>query len=87
MYPENPEETRFSIGSVLCLYLINDYMNFRENPEAYLLHMVEDDGEVDIDFPPLDVREPISKFGFAKLSLVERTDVPSSHKQAYEVSV
>lgn len=42
------------------------------NIEAYTLHIAEDDGEVDMDFPALDNREPISKFGFSKLALVER---------------
>ncbi len=43
----------------------------RETVETYSLHIAEDDGEVDTDFPALDRREPISKFGFAKLALVE----------------
>ncbi|XP_067946635.1 target of rapamycin complex 2 subunit MAPKAP1-like [Watersipora subatra] len=38
--------------------------------ELYSLHMTEDDGEVDDDFPALDHKQPISKFGFAKLALV-----------------
>lgn len=42
----------------------------------FRLHLVEDDGEVDSDFPPLDGGEPISKFGFARLALVHRR--PSS---------
>ena len=40
--------------------------------DAYALHIAEDDGQVDVDFPALDNREPISKFGFAKLALVQR---------------
>ncbi|XP_033732497.1 LOW QUALITY PROTEIN: target of rapamycin complex 2 subunit MAPKAP1-like [Pecten maximus] len=43
-----------------------------ENIEMYSLHIAEDDGEVDMDFPSLDPREPVSKFGFAKLALVEK---------------
>ena len=37
--------------------------------------MVEDDGEVDFEFPALDNKEPISKFGFNRLALVEK-DIP-----------
>jgi len=31
---------------------------------------MEDDGEIDSDFPPLESREPVSKFGFDQLGLV-----------------
>jgi len=31
---------------------------------------MEDDGEIDSDFPPLENREPVSKFGFDQLGLV-----------------
>uniref|UniRef100_A0A3B3SMI2 Target of rapamycin complex 2 subunit MAPKAP1 n=1 Tax=Paramormyrops kingsleyae TaxID=1676925 RepID=A0A3B3SMI2_9TELE len=43
-----------------------------ENVNAYCLHIAEDDGEVDTDFPPLDSNEPIHKFGFSTLALVEK---------------
>ncbi|KAF3848702.1 hypothetical protein F7725_015199 [Dissostichus mawsoni] len=35
-----------------------------------------DDGEVDTDFPPLDSNEPIHKFGFSTLALVEKYSSP-----------
>lgn len=38
----------------------------------YGLYITEEDGEVDMDFPALDLREPCSKFCFAHLALVER---------------
>ena len=38
--------------------------------DAYSLHIMEDDGEIDSDFPPLESREPVSKFGFDQLGLV-----------------
>uniref|UniRef100_A0A3B5ME96 Target of rapamycin complex 2 subunit MAPKAP1 n=1 Tax=Xiphophorus couchianus TaxID=32473 RepID=A0A3B5ME96_9TELE len=47
-----------------------------ENVEAYCLHIAEDDGEVDTDFPPLDSNEPIHKFGFSTLALVEKYSSP-----------
>lgn len=40
--------------------------------ESYSLHIAEEDGEVDTDFPELDPRETFSKFGFAQLALVEK---------------
>ncbi|XP_077986303.1 target of rapamycin complex 2 subunit MAPKAP1-like [Glandiceps talaboti] len=43
----------------------------KENVDGYSLHIAEDDGEVDTDFPALDNREVISKFGFQTLALVE----------------
>ena len=47
-----------------------------ENVTAYCLHIAEDDGEVDTDFPPLDSNEPIHKFGFSTLALVEKYSSP-----------
>ncbi|XP_049630124.1 target of rapamycin complex 2 subunit MAPKAP1 isoform X2 [Suncus etruscus] len=43
-----------------------------DNVSSYCLHIAEDDGEVDTDFPPLDSNEPIHKFGFSTLALVEK---------------
>lgn len=39
---------------------------------SYGLYITEEDGEIDMDFPPLDLREPCSKFCFSHLALVER---------------
>ncbi|XP_077001104.1 target of rapamycin complex 2 subunit MAPKAP1 isoform X2 [Tamandua tetradactyla] len=47
-----------------------------DNISAYCLHIAEDDGEVDTDFPPLDSNEPIHKFGFSTLALVEKYSSP-----------
>ncbi|XP_069097864.1 target of rapamycin complex 2 subunit MAPKAP1 isoform X1 [Pleurodeles waltl] len=47
-----------------------------ENVDAYCLHIAEDDGEVDTDFPPLDSNEPMHKFGFSTLALVEKYSSP-----------
>uniref|UniRef100_A0A182P5W9 Uncharacterized protein n=1 Tax=Anopheles epiroticus TaxID=199890 RepID=A0A182P5W9_9DIPT len=38
----------------------------------YGLYMAEEDGELDLDFPPLDVNEPCSKFRFTHLVMAER---------------
>lgn len=38
----------------------------------YGLYITEEDGEVDADFPPLDLNEPCSKFCFSHLALVKR---------------
>ncbi|XP_068104053.1 target of rapamycin complex 2 subunit MAPKAP1 [Hyperolius riggenbachi] len=48
-----------------------------DNVDAYCLHIAEDDGEVDTDFPPLDSNEPIHKFGFSTLALVEKYSSPN----------
>lgn len=47
----------------------------QETIDLYCLHIAEDDGEVDTDFPSLDNKEPVLKFGFTKLALVEK-DIP-----------
>uniref|UniRef100_A0A8C9HWE9 CRIM domain-containing protein n=1 Tax=Piliocolobus tephrosceles TaxID=591936 RepID=A0A8C9HWE9_9PRIM len=47
-----------------------------DNVSAYCLHIAEDDGEVDTDFPLLDSNEPIHKFGFSTLALVEKYSSP-----------
>lgn len=49
---------------------------YSENVNTYCLHIAEDDGEVDTDFPPLDSNEPIHKFGFSTLALVEKYSSP-----------
>lgn len=48
-----------------------------ESVENYGLYITEGDGEID-DFPPLDLREPCSKFRFSHLALVKRkcADIP-----------
>lgn len=38
----------------------------------YGLFMSEEDGEIDLDFPALDVREPCAKFCFTHLAIAER---------------
>lgn len=63
-------------------------ISFSENIEMYALHIAEDDGEVDMDFPSLDSREPVTKFGFSKLALVEKDlPPPTSPKSAFVVTV
>jgi hypothetical protein len=44
----------------------------RDSVNHYGLYIAEDDGEVDWDFPCLDPREIVGKFGFNYLALVER---------------
>ena len=56
-----------------------------ENIEMYCLHIAEDDGEVDTDFPSLDNREPVSKFGFSKLAIVEKDIPPPANNRSSHV--
>ncbi|XP_048245100.1 target of rapamycin complex 2 subunit MAPKAP1-like isoform X2 [Haliotis rufescens] len=58
-----------------------------EDTGVYWLHIAEDDGEVDMDFPSLDKREPVSKFGFSKLALVERAPAHPTPKKSLVVTV
>ena len=48
------------------------------NVQGYALHLSEDDGEVDYGLPPLDKSEPVSKFSFPTLALVEKHQATGS---------
>lgn len=52
----------------------------------YGLYITEEDGEVDMDLPALDIREPCSKFGFSHLALAERRldSITSTTSSRYE---
>lgn len=43
------------------------------DPNAWTLRIVEDDGELDDDFPALERTRPISKFSFDEFAIVEAT--------------
>nr|CAB3263639.1 target of rapamycin complex 2 subunit MAPKAP1-like [Phallusia mammillata] len=47
----------------------------RTDVQGFALHIAEDDGEVDYGFPPLENNEPVSKFSFPTLALVEKHQV------------
>ncbi|KAJ8890137.1 hypothetical protein PR048_009644 [Dryococelus australis] len=49
-------------------------VKLKQGVEHYGLYIAEDDGEVDWDFPCLEARETVAKFGFGFLALVERTE-------------
>lgn len=49
--------------------------SLRDTIDNYCLMIAEEDGEVDDDFPALDNKEAISKFGFSTLALVEKEPV------------
>ena len=54
------------------------YMNENREPKLkpsvnyYCLRIAEENGDVDPDFPSLNPREPVGKFGFPILALVEK---------------
>lgn len=50
----------------------------KPNVANYCLKIAEETGEVDEDFPSLDVKEFVGKFGFEFLALVERPDKSST---------
>ena len=52
---------------LICFFLL---WHSESKLDAYTLHIMEDDGEIDADFPPLESQEPVSKFGFDQLGLV-----------------
>lgn len=59
---------------------------FRDR-DYYTLHIAEDDGEPDLDFPALDNKEVISKFGFTTLALVEKEQPTEADKALHIVRV
>ncbi|KAL1132028.1 hypothetical protein AAG570_011637 [Ranatra chinensis] len=54
----------------------------KDGVRHYGLYIAEDDGEVDWDFPYLDSRESVSKFGFNYLALVE-LDPTLNHEESF----
>lgn len=58
---------------------------FKEGAENYSIHIAEDDGEIDCDFPCLDPRETVGKFGFKFLALQEsKSSSFGSHFREFE---
>lgn len=55
-----------------------------QSVKNYGLYITEEDGEVDIDFPALDLREPCSKFCFTHLALVERKHSMTTSTSRYD---
>ncbi|ORY84875.1 stress-activated map kinase interacting protein 1-domain-containing protein, partial [Protomyces lactucae-debilis] len=73
-----PSATVFeTIGFVLLKYLESEQQpaltEEQRDPDCWTLRIVEDDGELDEDFPALDRTRPISKFSFDEFALVEAT--------------
>ncbi|XP_030384220.1 stress-activated map kinase-interacting protein 1 [Scaptodrosophila lebanonensis] len=63
------------IGFV-CFKATNQYPEVPlKSVRHYALYMTEDNDDME-DFPPLDNREPCSKFGFSHLTLAERRPLP-----------
>lgn len=69
--------------SLNCLFHFNDFY-YRDSVNHYGLFIAEDDGAVDWDFPCLDSREVVSKFGFTYLALVER-DQAVQQEETYPI--
>lgn len=64
------------VGLTLLKFSTN-HSDFVLKPVAnYGLYITEEDGEVDSDFPNLDPKECVAKFGFNCLGLVEHKDPP-----------
>ncbi|TIB69294.1 hypothetical protein E3Q24_03396 [Wallemia mellicola] len=51
----------------------NNTDDIKWTPEGWNLRIVEEDGEVDEDFPALDRLRPVSKFSFDELAICEAT--------------
>ncbi|KAL9960724.1 hypothetical protein ACROYT_G034215 [Oculina patagonica] len=49
----------------------------KNDVKSFCLQMAEDDGEVDTDFPALENKEPITKFHFTHLALVQKDASPA----------
>ncbi|KAL1509467.1 hypothetical protein ABEB36_004194 [Hypothenemus hampei] len=65
------------IGLILLKFSITYSGKYEFRPATdYGLYITEEDGEVDCDFPQLDPKECIAKFGFVYLGLVEHKEPP-----------
>lgn len=66
---------------LVCWHYTNEGRSPKLRPSVsqYCLRIAEESGEIDEDFPPLDPREPVTKFEFPYLALaeVEREDFPT----------
>lgn len=71
----------------LCLFSTNHGDFPLEPVSTYGLYFTEDDGEVDRDFPCLDSRECVAKFGFTCLGLVEHKNVKNVSFESTELFV
>ncbi|KJE89398.1 hypothetical protein CAOG_00876 [Capsaspora owczarzaki ATCC 30864] len=60
------------LGLIMWKYTKDDRQpKLAGNMDSYCLRMVEDDGTPDMDFPALDRKQPIQKFGFDQLAFCE----------------
>ena len=79
------------IGLALYKYLLKaKKVCFQNEVKCYSLHMAEEDGEVDPDFPALGDDELMWKFGFSHLAIVEKhkaTKQPVISKSSVEVMI
>ena len=58
----------------ICWFYTNENWKpkLKPNVNNYCLRIAEENGEVDADFPNLNPKEPLEKFGFPVLALVEK---------------
>eukprot|EP00112_Aurelia_sp_Birch-Aquarium-sp1_P000198 Seg1017.1 transcript_id=Seg1017.1/GoldUCD/mRNA.D3Y31 product="Target of rapamycin complex 2 subunit MAPKAP1" protein_id=Seg1017.1/GoldUCD/D3Y31 len=80
------------IGLILYKYTVEGKQpRVQQQVKRYSLYIAEEDGEVDMDFPALDEKEQITKFGFQYLALVEKhapaKPKPSPTKQTGDIVV
>ncbi|EPY50326.1 stress activated MAP kinase interacting protein Sin1 [Schizosaccharomyces cryophilus OY26] len=75
-----------AIGYILFRYISQNMMPVIEdeaqNPNYWNLRIVEDDGELDDDFPALDRTGPLAKFTFDAFALVKATNAQIKENQA-----
>ncbi|WBW74435.1 MAP kinase and TOR substrate adaptor Sin1 [Schizosaccharomyces osmophilus] len=75
-----------AIGYILFQYISQSIMPLIEdeaqNPNYWNLRIVEDDGELDDDFPALDRTGPLAKFSFDAFALVKATNAQIKENQA-----
>ncbi|BES92991.1 Stress-activated map kinase-interacting protein [Nesidiocoris tenuis] len=62
-------------------------VTLKDDVDAYRLFIAEDDGDVDWDFPCLDSREVINKFGFSHLAVVDRESASHVPEESYPLVI
>ncbi|XP_057297043.1 target of rapamycin complex 2 subunit MAPKAP1-like [Hydractinia symbiolongicarpus] len=80
-----------TIGLILYKYVLEGRKpKAQSDLKAYSLHIAEEDGEADMDFPALDDKELMSKFEFHYLALVEKHKVnraPVKNSVSVKISI
>lgn len=74
-----------NISLLAGFFFVTTLIAFPSGPvENYALYIAEDDGSPDADFPCLEPKEAVGKFGFTSLALVRASNLQKDNKKETE---